>query len=101
MKNFTDWNIDNLVVLNGKREPVGLVDSQDLPKTQDYVAAQATAAWGMGHLWLVINSLSDLIDTLFLLDHLHWINSHKPQPCQSSQPGQRIPENSHLLSLLE
>lgn len=48
MKNFTDWNIDNLVVLNGKRAPVGLVDSRDLPKTQDYVAAQATVARGMG-----------------------------------------------------
>ena len=32
MKIFTDWNIDNLIVVNTKRKPVGLVDSQDLPK---------------------------------------------------------------------
>jgi hypothetical protein len=32
MKNLTDWNIDDLIVVNAKREPVGLVDSQDLPK---------------------------------------------------------------------
>ena len=32
MKNLTDWNIDDPIVVNAKREPVGLVDSQDLPK---------------------------------------------------------------------
>jgi predicted transcriptional regulator len=32
MKNLADWNIDDLIVVNAKREPVGLVDSQDLPK---------------------------------------------------------------------
>jgi CBS domain-containing protein len=32
MKIFTDWNIDNLIVVNTKRKLVGLVDSQDLPK---------------------------------------------------------------------
>ena len=32
MKSLTDWNIDGLTVVNAKREPVGLVDSQDLPK---------------------------------------------------------------------
>ena len=32
MKIFTDWNIDDLIVVNAKREPMGLVDSQDLPK---------------------------------------------------------------------
>jgi hypothetical protein len=32
MKTFTDWNIDDLIVVNAKRETVGLVDSQDLPK---------------------------------------------------------------------
>jgi arabinose-5-phosphate isomerase len=29
---FNERNIDDLVVVNSKREPVGLVDSQDLPK---------------------------------------------------------------------
>ena len=29
---FNERNIDDLVVVNAKREPVGLVDSQDLPK---------------------------------------------------------------------
>ena len=32
LKIFNEWNIDDLIVVNGKREPVGLVDSQDLPK---------------------------------------------------------------------
>ena len=32
LKVFNDRNIDDLIVVNGKREPVGLVDSQDLPK---------------------------------------------------------------------
>ena len=29
---FNERNIDDLIIVNGKREPVGLVDSQDLPK---------------------------------------------------------------------
>jgi arabinose-5-phosphate isomerase len=29
---FNSRNIDDLLVVNAKREPVGLVDSQDLPK---------------------------------------------------------------------
>ena len=29
---FNERNIDDLIVVNAKREPVGLVDSQDLPK---------------------------------------------------------------------
>ena len=29
---FNGRNIDDLIVVNTKREPVGLVDSQDLPK---------------------------------------------------------------------
>jgi len=29
---FKDRNIDDLIVVNGQRQPVGLVDSQDLPK---------------------------------------------------------------------
>ena len=29
---FDQRNIDDLIVINAKREPVGLVDSQDLPK---------------------------------------------------------------------
>jgi arabinose-5-phosphate isomerase len=29
---FNERNIDDLIVVNGKRQPVGLVDSQDLPK---------------------------------------------------------------------
>lgn len=32
LKIFNDRNIDDLIVVNGRREPVGLVDSQDLPK---------------------------------------------------------------------
>ena len=29
---FNERNIDDLIVVNTRREPVGLVDSQDLPK---------------------------------------------------------------------
>jgi arabinose-5-phosphate isomerase len=29
---FHERNIDDLIVVNARREPVGLVDSQDLPK---------------------------------------------------------------------
>ena len=29
---FNDRNIDDLIVVNANKEPVGLVDSQDLPK---------------------------------------------------------------------
>ena len=32
LKVFDDRNIDDLIVVNAKREPVGLVDSQDLPR---------------------------------------------------------------------
>jgi arabinose-5-phosphate isomerase len=32
LKIFNDRNIDDLIVVNAKQEPVGLVDSQDLPK---------------------------------------------------------------------
>jgi arabinose-5-phosphate isomerase len=32
LKIFDARNIDDLIVVNAKREPVGLVDSQDLPK---------------------------------------------------------------------
>src|SRR5271170_927236 len=32
LKIFNERNIDDLIVVNSKREPVGLVDSQDLPK---------------------------------------------------------------------
>ena len=32
LKVFDQRNIDDLIVVNAKREPVGLVDSQDLPK---------------------------------------------------------------------
>jgi arabinose-5-phosphate isomerase len=32
VKVFDQHNIDDLIVVNAKREPVGLVDSQDLPK---------------------------------------------------------------------
>ncbi len=32
LKIFNERNIDDLIVVNVKREPVGLVDSQDLPK---------------------------------------------------------------------
>lgn len=32
LKIFNERNIDDLIVVNDKREPIGLVDSQDLPK---------------------------------------------------------------------
>jgi arabinose-5-phosphate isomerase len=32
LKMFNERNIDDLIVVNAKKEPVGLVDSQDLPK---------------------------------------------------------------------
>jgi len=32
LKIFDEHNIDDLIVVNTKHEPVGLVDSQDLPK---------------------------------------------------------------------
>jgi arabinose-5-phosphate isomerase len=32
LKIFNDRNIDDLIVVNAKNEPVGLIDSQDLPK---------------------------------------------------------------------
>jgi arabinose-5-phosphate isomerase len=32
LKIFNERNIDDLVVVNARKEPVGLVDSQDLPK---------------------------------------------------------------------
>jgi arabinose-5-phosphate isomerase len=32
LKVFNERNIDDLIVVNARREPVGLVDSQDLPK---------------------------------------------------------------------
>ncbi|HEX7578076.1 MAG TPA: CBS domain-containing protein [Verrucomicrobiae bacterium] len=32
LKIFDERNIDDLIVVNARREPVGLVDSQDLPK---------------------------------------------------------------------
>src|SRR5215468_5701902 len=32
LKMFDEHNIDDLIVVNAKHEPVGLVDSQDLPK---------------------------------------------------------------------
>ena len=32
LKMFDERNIDDLIVVNAKQEPVGLVDSQDLPK---------------------------------------------------------------------
>jgi arabinose-5-phosphate isomerase len=32
LKVFNQRNIDDLIVVNAKNEPVGLVDSQDLPK---------------------------------------------------------------------
>ena len=32
LKIFDEQNIDDLIVVNAKSEPVGLVDSQDLPK---------------------------------------------------------------------
>jgi arabinose-5-phosphate isomerase len=32
LKVFNERNIDDLIVVNARREPVGLIDSQDLPK---------------------------------------------------------------------
>jgi arabinose-5-phosphate isomerase len=32
LKIFNERNIDDLIVINGRKEPVGMVDSQDLPK---------------------------------------------------------------------
>jgi arabinose-5-phosphate isomerase len=32
LKIFNERNIDDLIVVNAKHQPVGLVDSQDLPK---------------------------------------------------------------------
>ena len=32
VKIFNERNIDDLIVVNAKNQPVGLVDSQDLPK---------------------------------------------------------------------
>jgi arabinose-5-phosphate isomerase len=32
LKIFNERNIDDLIVVNAKHEPVGQVDSQDLPK---------------------------------------------------------------------
>jgi arabinose-5-phosphate isomerase len=32
LKIFNERNIDDLIVVNAKNEPVGLIDSQDLPK---------------------------------------------------------------------
>ncbi len=32
VKIFNEKNIDDLIVINSKREPVGIIDSQDLPK---------------------------------------------------------------------
>jgi arabinose-5-phosphate isomerase len=32
IKIFNERNIDDLIVVNAKKEPVGLIDSQDLPK---------------------------------------------------------------------
>src|SRR5208282_4473973 len=32
LKIFNERNIDDLIVVNAKHEPVGMVDSQDLPK---------------------------------------------------------------------
>jgi arabinose-5-phosphate isomerase len=32
LKVFNERNIDDLIVVNARHEPVGLVDSQDLPK---------------------------------------------------------------------
>jgi arabinose-5-phosphate isomerase len=29
---FNERNIDDLIVVNARREPIGLVDSQDLPR---------------------------------------------------------------------
>jgi arabinose-5-phosphate isomerase len=32
LKTFNQRNIDDLVVVNNKNEPVGMIDLQDLPK---------------------------------------------------------------------
>ena len=32
LKIFNERDIDDLIVVNAKKEPVGLIDSQDLPK---------------------------------------------------------------------
>jgi arabinose-5-phosphate isomerase len=32
LKIFNERSIDDLIVVNAKKEPVGLIDSQDLPK---------------------------------------------------------------------
>jgi arabinose-5-phosphate isomerase len=32
LKIFNERNIDDLIVINARKEPVGLIDSQDLPK---------------------------------------------------------------------
>ena len=32
LKIFNERNIDDLIVVNARKEPVGLVDSQDLPR---------------------------------------------------------------------
>jgi arabinose-5-phosphate isomerase len=32
LKIFNERNIDDLIVVNAKHEPIGMVDSQDLPK---------------------------------------------------------------------
>jgi len=34
LKIFNERNIDDLIVVNAKNEPVGLIDSQDLPKVK-------------------------------------------------------------------
>ena len=37
LKIFNERNIDDLIVVNAKKEPVGMVDSQDLPKLKTHV----------------------------------------------------------------
>jgi arabinose-5-phosphate isomerase len=32
LKIFNQRNIDDLIVVNARREPIGFIDSQDLPK---------------------------------------------------------------------
>jgi arabinose-5-phosphate isomerase len=32
LKVFDEHNIDDLIVINARRQPVGIIDSQDLPK---------------------------------------------------------------------
>jgi arabinose-5-phosphate isomerase len=39
LKIFNERNIDDLIVINARREPVGLIDSQDLPKLKLVSAA--------------------------------------------------------------